>query len=417
MYAIVDCNNFYASCERLFNPKLLNKPIVVLSNNDGCVIARSNEAKALGIKMGEPFFKIKLLIYKHQIKVFSSNYALYGDLSSRVMMVIKDSWPETQIYSIDEAFLCLDKLSFEKVNDFCLQLQKKVFKYTGIPVSIGLGATKTLAKLANKIAKEQLKLPVFYLSKASHWLNKMPVNDIWGVGRQWSKKLNKLGILTAKDLQELEPIFIKQKFSVVLERTALELQGVNCIDIEEGKLKKSIISSKSFGSMQSEQSAIMEALSSYCSRAAVKLRSQNSKVGYIRVFVYSNRFRKDLAQYSNSIGFKLIDPTDDTCKIVQCARYCLKKIFKEGYQYKKVGVVLDDLTNKNFQQLDMFTDEESNLTANSSILMDVLDLINLRYGQNTLRLASDGHSKNWIMRKDYSSPCYTTRWQDLPLIK
>ena len=417
MFAIVDCNNFYASCERLFNPSLANKPIVVLSNNDGCVIARSNEAKALGIKMGEPFFKLKAMIYKYDLKVFSSNYALYGDLSNRVMTILKDSWPESQVYSIDEAFLNLSKLPFDKIMSFCDQLQKKVYMYTGIPVSIGIGETKTLSKLANKIAKTEINLPVYLLRKNDVFLKKIPVGDVWGVGRQWAIKLNRLGILTASDLQNAELTFIKNKFSVILQRTASELKGNNCIEIEEGKLKKSIVSSKSFGSMQTEQGAIIEALSTYCSRAAEKLRSQKSLVGYIRVFIYSNRFREDLPQYTNSIGFKLINATDDTRKIIKCARYCLNKIFKDGYQYKKVGVSLDDLSSKNNQQLDLFAIESDNSIDSSSKVMTVLDSINNRFGQNSLRLASDGTNKKWVMRKDYSSPCYTTRWSDIPKAK
>lgn len=417
MYAIVDCNNFYASCERLFNPSLKNKPIVVLSNNDGCVIARSNEAKALGIKMGEPFFKLKFIIHKYGLKVFSSNYALYGDLSNRVMAVLKESWPETQIYSIDEAFLNLDKLPLDKIIDFSDQLQKKVYKYTGIPVSIGIGKTKTLAKLANRIAKVELKIPVFFLRKNDDYLKEIPVGDVWGVGRQWAVKLNQLGILTAGDLQQSELVFIKNKFSVVLQRTASELNGNNCINIEEGKSKKSIISSKSFGSMQTEQMAIVEALSTYCSRAAEKLREQKSVVGYIRVFLYSNRFRQDLPQYTNSIGFKLINATDDTRKIIKCARYCLNKIFKTGYKYKKVGVVLENLSAKNLQQFDLFGVESNSSIESSSKVMGVLDAINNRFGQSSLRIASDGNNKKWIMRKEYSSPCYTTRWEDIPKIK
>ncbi len=366
MYALVDCNNFYASCERLFNPSLDNKPIVVLSNNDGCVIARSNEAKALDIKMGEPFFKLKFMIYKYGLKIFSSNYALYGDLSNRVMSVLKESWPETQIYSIDEAFLNFKTLPFDKMLDFSQQLQKNIYQYTGIPVSIGIGETKTLAKLANNIAKKEPNLSVFLLRKNDIYLKKIPVGDVWGVGRQWAVKLTKLGILTASDLQKSELVFIKNKFSVVLQRTASELNGNNCIEIEEGKIKKSIISSKSFGTMQTEQEAIAQALSAYCSRAAEKLRRQNSVVGYIRVFLYSNQFRQDLPQYSNSIGFKLINNTDDTRKIMKCARYCLNKIFKKGYQYKKVGVVLDDLTSKNCQQLDLFSLDSNRADESSS---------------------------------------------------
>lgn len=417
MYIIIDCNNFYASCERLFNPKLENKPIVVLSNNDGCVIARSNEAKKLNIKMGEPFFKIKPMIIKQGLEVFSSNYALYGDLSHRVMTVLKDSWPETEVYSIDEAFLDLSSLPSEKIEGFCDDLQKKVRKHTGIPVSIGIGSTKTLAKLANKIAKTELCVPVFKITPDSSWLSKLSINEIWGVGRQWTKKLNQQGILTVRDLQCADLSFIKNKFSVVLERTILELRGINSINLEVLKPKKSIISSKSFGSMQTDFQPLMEALSAYSERAYQKLRQQGSVVGHIEVFIQSNQFRKDLPQYSNSIGYNLINPTDDLRKIVKCARYCLERIFKSGYHYKKVGIIFEEVSAKNHHQFDMFSSVSEEVDESSKALMGVMDSINHRFGSSSLKLASNGSKKSWVMRKDYSSPSYTTCWDDLPLVK
>lgn len=384
MFAIVDCNNFYASCERLFQPKLNNEPIVVLSNNDGCVIARSNEAKKLGIKMGEPFFKIKHMRTQHNLNIFSSNYALYGDLSRRVMCVLQESWPEVEIYSIDEAFLSLDKLPVIQINDFCQKLQAKVLKHTGIPVSIGVGETKTLAKLANKIAKTELKTPVFILDKNSFWLEKISAGDIWGVGRQWAKKLAALNILSAKDLQQSDSALIKNKFSVVLKRTVLELKGVSCVNIDSGEAKKSIVSSKSFGNMQTDQQQIMAALSAYCERASEKLRKQKSVAGFIQVFICSNQFRLDLPQYSNTITFKLTNPTDDTRKIIKCAHHCLNRLFKEGYHYKKVGVMLGDLNAKNQQQFDLFSDESEEMIESSKSLMNVMDSINKRYGRESL---------------------------------
>ena len=417
MFGIIDCNNFYASCERLFQPKLKDKPIVVLSNNDGCVIARSNEAKELGIKMGEPFFKIKHMQAKNQLSIFSSNYALYGDMSRRVMTVLQDSWPEVEIYSIDEAFLSLHSLPSSQIHDFCQQLQRKVLKYTGIAVSIGVGETKTLAKMANKIAKTELKIPVFIIDKNSWWLEKIAVDDIWGVGRQWTKKLIQLNIQTAKDLQKSDSIYIKNKFSIVLERTVLELNGVPCINTVSDEIKKSIVSSKSFGHMQTDEKIIFEALATYCERAAEKLRRQKSFVGFIQVFICSNRFRNDLPQYSSSIGIKLINPTDDTRKIIKCARDCLKKLFKEGYHYKKVGIMLGDLHAKNQLQRDLFSNETDSMLKLSGNVMSVVDLINQRYGRGVVTLVSNKNQKLWGPKCDFKSPNYTTCWEQLPLIK
>lgn len=417
MYALVDCNNFYASCERLFKPKLANSPIIVLSNNDGCVIARSNEAKALGIKMAEPFFKIKHLIKKNNISVFSSNYAFYGDMSRRVMSTLQDSWPEMEIYSIDEAFLCLDKLSPAKLNDFSEDLQKKVSLHTGIPVSIGLGETKTLAKLANIIAKKELFVPVFMLTKTSHWLDKLFVSDIWGVGRKWAEKLKKINIKSVRDLQTANLDFLKKKFGITLARTALELRGIHCFGVNVPEPKKSIVSSKSFGTLQTGKRPIFAALSSYCERATEKLRSQKSLVGYIQVFLYSNSFRKDLPQYSNSIGFKLINPTSDVRKIVKCARYCLNAIFKEGYQYKKVGIMLSDLTIKEQLQFDLFSTQKDRELELSEQLMAVKDSINHRYGKRALMMASNANCYSWQARSHYASLSYTTRWEDLPFVR
>lgn len=256
MMALIDCNNFYASCERLFRPDLHNKPIVVLSNNDGCVIARSNEAKALGIKMGDPYFQIKSVIKKHQVVTFSSNYTLYGDLSARVMQVIEATWPEVEIYSIDEAFLDLSALPKDLIDSFCTDLQKKILRFTGIPTSIGIGQTKTLAKCANFIAKRKLKIPVFNLSEQRVWLNQVEVGDVWGVGRQWSKKLNNQGVQSALDLAALNAHWVRKQYNVVLMRTVMELNGIPCGGLEEPKAKQSIVSSKSFGQMQTQFSAL-----------------------------------------------------------------------------------------------------------------------------------------------------------------
>lgn len=296
MYALIDCNNFYASCERLFRPDLRTKPIVVLSNNDGCVIARSNEAKALKIKMGEPYFKIKALCRQHDIHVFSSNYALYGDLSHRVMTLIDSRWPAIEIYSIDEAFLDLSTLPAHQHHDFCTTLRAYILKSTGIPTSIGIGQTKTLAKIANHICKKELNLPVFNIGEQRDWLQKIDVGDVWGVGRQWTKKLRALGIFTAANLTSLNLNTIKNQFNIVLMRTVMELQGIPCCGFQDTAPSKSIVSSRSFGEMQTQFTPIAQAVSSHVARAYEKLRHQHLLVNRITVFVQGNPHRSDLPQ-------------------------------------------------------------------------------------------------------------------------
>lgn len=416
MFALIDCNNFYASCERLFRPDLRDKPIVVLSNNDGCVIARSNEAKALGIAMGEPYFKIKALSKQHKVHVFSSNYTLYGDLSSRVMSVIEASWPEVEVYSIDEAFLDLSSMPAAMHESFCTQLQKAILKSVGIPTSIGIGPTKTLAKIANHICKKELKIPVFNVSEQRHWLTKIRVGDVWGVGRQWQKKLITKGINTAFDLAQLNAHLIKKQYNVVLMRTIMELQGIPCAGLEVSEPKQSIMSSKSFGEMQTQFAPIAQAISSHCARACEKARSQNLVAQRLYVFIRGNPFRQDLEQYSNSMECRLVNPTDDTRIITKVAKLCLKKLFKPGVHYKKVGVMLEDLVNKSTMQLDLFHQPSDESLLKKDILMSLLDNINTRFGSHTIKLAAEGYAKPWAMRSQMRSPCYTTRWAELPIV-
>ena len=416
MFCLIDCNNFYASCERLFRPDLRDKPIVVLSNNDGCVIARSNEAKALGIAMGEPFFKIKAISKQQGIHVFSSNYTLYGDLSQRVMSVIEAAWPEVEVYSIDEAFLDLSAMPQSLHESFCIELQKTILKCTGIPTSIGIGPTKTLAKIANHLCNRELKIPVFNVSEQRHWLGKIRVGDVWGVGRQWSKKLMDKGIYTALDLAQLNAHLVKKHYNVILMRTVMELQGIPCSGLEETQPKQSIMSSKSFGAMQSQYSLVAQALSSHCARACEKARKQNLIAQRIDVFVRSNPFRQDLEQYSKSIECRLVNPTDDTRIITNVAKVCLKKLFKEGIQYKKVGVMLGDLINKSFVQLDLFHQPSDEALIKKDKLMSLLDTINNRFGSNSIKLAAEGACEPWAMRAQMRSPCYTTRWAELPSV-
>lgn len=417
MFALIDCNNFYASCERLFRPDLRDVPIVVLSNNDGCCIARSNEAKALGIAMGEPFFKIKNLCQQHGVKAFSSNYTLYGNLSHRVMCTIEESWPHVEVYSIDEAFLDLSSLPAALHDTFCTMLHKKILKHTGIPTSIGIGPTKTLAKIANHCCKKVFKIPVFNITaQRQSLLKQISVGDIWGVGRQWEKKLMARGIYTAHDLASTNPHHLKKCFNVVLMRTAMELQGIACGGLEKIEPKQNIMSSKSFGQMQTEFNSVAQSVSSHCARAVEKMRAQGLVAQRVAVFVHTNRFREDLAQHFQSMEFRLVNATDDLRLITKVAKRCLRRIFRPGYYYKKAGVCLEDLIPKDPRQLDLFHQVTDEQVYHTEQLMSVLDKINQKYGRSTIRLAAEGYSKPWDMRAELKSPAYTTRWNDVPKV-
>jgi DNA polymerase V len=417
MFALIDCNNFYASCERLFRPDLRNQPIVVFSNNDGCVIARSNEAKAIGIKMGVPFFTVKALCKKHKVHLFSSNYTLYGDISQRVMSIIQEAWTDVEIYSIDEAFLDLSSLPSNQQDHFCVVLQKRILKETGISTSIGIGPTKTLAKIANHICKKELNIPVFNVTEQRGWLKRIVVGEVWGIGQQWQHKLTQQGIYTAHDLANRNPHLLKNQYNVTMMRTAMELQGIPCSELGESKPKQSIMSSKSFGKMQTNYEYLAQAISFHCARACEKLREQQSIVQFVHVFVQTNRFRSDLPQYFQHMQFKLIRPSDDLILITKIAKHCLKKIFRAGYQYKKVGVCLLQLLPKNPRQLDLFNELPEEVFNKKNQLMQVIDAINARYGRDTIRLAAQGYNHPWAMRAALKSPAYTTCWSELPVVK
>ncbi len=418
MFALVDCNNFYASCERLFRPDLYAKPIVVLSSGDGCVIARSNEAKTLGIKMGEPYFKIKSVCLANKVQVFSSNFTLYRDLSQRVMSIIENAWLETEIYSIDEAFLDLSTMPPCLQEVFCYDLQKIILKHTGIPVSIGIGKSKTLAKVSNFIAKKILKKPVFNVNDDLEWLKKIDIGDVWGIGRQWQKKLTASGISTAYDLTVCDLQQLRAQFNVVLMRTAMELKGESCLDmVEVHEPKKTILSSRSFSQMQTEFDPLAQSVSMHCNNIYEKLRAQHSFAYSISVFLTTNRFRQDLAQYSECVSMKLITPTDDVRRLTQYARQCLKKIYKPGFFYKKVGVCLSDITENTVYQADLFQKECEKTTEKSKKFLAVLDHINARFGKRTIHLAALGFVKAWDTKFKFKSPAYTTRWSDLAEVK
>jgi len=418
MFALVDCNNFYASCERVFDPRLEQRPIVVLSNNDGCVIARSNEAKALGIAMGEPAFQKEEVYAKHNVAVFSSNFALYGDMSQRVMRTLAQHSAAMEIYSIDEAFLDCSGLTADGLDRFGSQLRKTVKQWTGIPVSIGVAPTKTLAKVANHIAK---RLPdnsgVCVLEKEEtieYCLKKLPVEKLWGVGRRYALFLRSWGINTAWDLRRMPEGWVKENMTVVGLRLQKELKGEPCIPMEHNpQKKKEICTSRSFGTMVTELDELKQAVSMYATRCAEKLRTQNSCTNLVNVFLHTNPFRPDLPQYKNVRLVRLPVASNSTLTIVQSALRGLESIYMKGYQYKKAGVIVSGLVPSNTIQYNVFhsTDEDRHMR-----LMTAMDKVNDREGRDVLRVAEQGFTRRWTLRQERLSPCYTTRWADFMTI-
>lgn len=417
--ALVDCNNFYVSCERAFNPSLEGKPVVVLSNNDGCAVARSNEVKALGVKMGQPWFQIKELASKHGIIAFSSNYTLYANMSNRVMRILRDFSPDQEVYSIDECFLDLTEFKARDLINYGQQIRHRVKQWTGLPVCVGIGPTKTLAKLANHIAKKNpqfssvCNLNAMTSEELNRWLSQIAVGEVWGVGRKITEGLQGLGIHTVQALRQADPTMIRDRFSVVLERTVRELNGIACLDLEDAiPDKQQIMSSRSFGVYITNRDELAEAVSQYVSRAAVKLRQQQSVAGSIYIYIRTNPHREVHPQYSQGITIPLPQATDDTMTLVRVALWGLKRIYRPGYEYQKAGVTLAEIVPAHALQLDMFSRESrSRLTAR----MEVLDAVNRKMGKQILRLASDGFLQRWKMKSDNKSPAYTTRWTELPV--
>jgi DNA polymerase V len=414
MIALVDCNNFYASCESLFQPQLIGKPVVVLSNNDGCVIARSNEAKALGIRMGVPAFEIKELIANQNVSVFSSNYALYGDLSARVMQLLQTDAPEVEIYSIDEAFMHLDRIPERELLPFCIDLRQKIRKWTGIPVSIGVATTKTLAKVANKYVKKQsAENGVLILNDGKQiktTLQEVAIGDIWGMGEATSKKLSGIGVLTAADFVALPLPYVRKQFTVNGERTWRELQGVSCIELETVvPTKKNICTSRSFATMLSDYETIAQAVSNHAASCSAKLRSQKTVASVIQVFIHTNGFRRDLPQYGRNICMQLPQPSNDAGTLIHTALLGLQKIFVKGYAYKKAGIIVSELCSANAVQGNLF--ETANPRKKEVGLL--LDDLNARFGNQKLRIAAQGFGKTWHFKQEKRSPCYTTRWDNL----
>jgi len=415
--ALIDCNNFYASCERVFSPSLKNKPVVVLSNNDGCVIARSAEAKMAGIKMGEPLFKCKDIIKKESVKVFSSNYTLYADMSNRVMSIIKNHFQDVEVYSIDEAFVFIEAVSVENLHEELVSLRSKILKWTGIPVSIGVSTTKTLAKLAGRKAKKNLGVHCLCDSKDfTNALREVKVGSVWGVGRRLEKKFFLKGIYDAYQLSVLDHKRARSLGSVNIVRTILELNGVRCLSIDSiPDNKRQITTSRAFGSLVYTLDVLQEAVSAYISRAAEKLRIQGSSCSTITVALSTNRFSQK-ESYSFFVKTEsLISSTDSTSKLVSVGKRILESIFKKGPGYKKAHIFLSGLESSASRQYSLEDDVAS--IAKDTNLMRVLDRLNVSYGRDTLKYASTGMSRDWLMKRERKSPSYTTNWSEILTIQ
>ncbi len=418
MFALVDCNNFYASCERVFNPALNSKPVVVLSNNDGCVIARSNEAKALGIKMGVPAFQITEFLQKNDVAVHSSNYALYGDLSHRVMSTLGQFTPELEIYSIDEAFLSLAGLPVDW-EEYAQKIRKTVLKNIGIPVSVGIAPTKVLAKTANHYAK---KVPVnqgIYVldspAKINEALKLFEIDEVWGIGRQYAKLLKSLNVKTAWDFTQLQNAWVKKRMTVVGLRVKMELEGISCLEMELiPAAKKAICTSRSFGEPQTELEPIKEAVATYATRCGAKLRKQRSCAGMLMVFIHTNGFKADEPQYEKNFVCKLPVATNSSMELIKYALFALQAIYQKGYRYKKAGVLVLDIVPEDQVQSGLFDNVDRHKHA---AIMRTLDGINSKYGRDTLKIAVQGSGERWKLRQEKLSPCYTTKWKDIITIR
>ncbi len=419
MYALCDCNNFYASCERVFKPSLNGKPVVVLSNNDGCVIARSQEAKDAGVAMGAPAFEIKELIKQKGIHVFSSNYALYGDMSNRVMSVLGSFAPSFEVYSVDEIFLDFKGMHNTNLTEYCKKIRKSVRQNTKIPISIGIAPTKTLAKMANKIAKKKYKeIGVLELSDTAtieKHLNEFPVGDLWGIGYRYAKFLEKNNIRTAFELMQMNDAWIRKNLSVQGLKLVYELRGIPCIPMEEtAPDKKGICVSRSFGQMTNELQVLEESVATFANRAAQKLRKQNSNCAAISVFIHTNQFRADLKQYYNSRYIQIPIPTNDSGELIKWALTGLKQIYKPGYMYKKAGVFIFEISPEDAVQTNLFAalpEDDRKKKLNSTV-----DKLNKIMGRNVVKYAAMGDGKKWKLRQEMLSPCYTTRLDDVFII-
>ena len=416
--ALVDCNSFYVSCERLFNPAIAKKPVVVLSSNDGCVISRSEEAKILGIKMGEPYFKVKKIVKSNDVKVFSSNYSLYGDISRRVMRTLKQFSSQMEIYSIDEAFLDLSSIKNQSLIEYCNKIRETILKWTGIPTSIGIASTKTLSKAANHVAKKEKSGIVSLIDSQGidKLLSEIKINDIWGVGRQLTKFYIKNGINTAYDLKNISPGWIKKNTNVFGSRTAMELKGISCIslDVHQEKRKNCCVS-RSFGKKVTKLEELKESITTHCLNAAEKIRIDNQTTKKVTVFIRTSPFQKKEDYYAKAKDIDLPIRTNDSIELVKKALIALQHIYKKGYKYQKTGIILSGLKDVDIYKKNLFS------TINSEEkrvkLMQAIDYTNIKYGRNSLSIAQAGLKKRWNIKKQHSSKIDTAHFDFLPIAK
>ena len=413
--ALVDCNSFYVSCERLFNPKIQKKAVVVLSNNDGCVISRSKEAKEIGIKMGEPYFKVKELVKRNKVEVYSSNYALYGDISRRVMKVLKTFSPKVEIYSIDEAFIDLSFMDEKGVEDYGSEIRSRVLKWTGIPTSVGIACTKTLSKIANHIAKKE-KAGVIYLNEnIDEKLKKFPIEDVWGVGKQLSKFYYKNNISNAYDLKNVSNTWVKKGTNVLGAKTAMELRGIPCIDLQiDQEKRKNCCVSRSFGRKVKDINELEESIITHCLNAAEKIRADDQIAKTITVFIRTSPFDKNKRYYSNSKTIDLAIPSSNSIELIKNAIKALTDIYKYGYSYQKAGIILSGLKDANQNDQNLLTPLLEN---KSKKLMKAIDYTNTKYGRYAISIAQAGLSKGWKMRREHSSKIDTASFDSLPKIR
>ena len=419
LFFLIDCNNFYVSCERVFDPALRGEPVIVLSNNDGCIVARSEEVKALDIPMGAPAFKYRAQIARYGIRVFSSNYSLYGDMSRRVMEVLSRFTPDMEIYSIDEAFVSFPERMAGDAESLAREMKETVERWTGIPISIGIATTKTLAKVANRIAKAFSKHGgIFNLAACrdvDDWLEKVRVEEVWGVGRRHAKTLRSRGIYTARQLRDAPDTWIRRHLTIMGLRLVWELRGISCLPLEEvPPPRKGILSSRTFGRKVETREELEEAVALYASRAAEKLRKHRLLTSCVHVFLTTNPYQEG-PHYANAVTISLENPTNYTPELVRVAREGVGRIFKEGYLYKKAGVMLLELSREGMWQPNLFSPPKR--TGKERNLMRALDLINRRYGSETVRLATSGLERRWRVNRSHRSPRYTTRWEELPTVK
>lgn len=417
-FALIDGNNFYVSCERVFNPGLEGRPVVVLSNNDGCAVSRSNEAKALGVRMGQPWFQMQALAKQHGIVGLSSNYALYADMSQRMMTVLARYAPDQEIYSIDECFLGMDGFDRWDRVTHARRMRQQVRQWVGLPVCVGIAESKTLSKLANHAAKKGLAgtegvcdLATLSQGERSALFNRINVGEVWGIGPRLTQRLAERNITTVEALRTADPKVLRREYSVVVERTVAELNGTSCIDLDDvAPRKQEIQSSRSFGAYVQDLGQLEEAVATYIATAATKLRSQQSLAARVHVYIRTNPFKPDRLQYQQAITVPLTVATDDTLRLTQAALWGLRRIYRPGYDYQKAGITLMELVDAGVTQGDLFCHARDNTRV-----MQAMDRINQTWGKGTLRSAAEGINKRWRMKRERMSPAFTTRWDQLPV--